>query len=168
MVIALMSIESKLCHLINKIDADLFESIVFKYFKPGNIQNSAEVDLLHLRVNQRLVALLNQPLEQSVVDSPGDAARGVGGLVHVLALGHPLGAHLDARLAEGLQQRGGVHAAQRGGAPGPGAGLRVGALRLLVPPLLLVPNLAEGHHGRGQLVAVQLLSLTEPQHIEGV
>ena len=167
-MIALMPIEIKHCHLVNKIDADLFESIVFKYFKPGNIQNSAEVDLLHLGVNQRLVTLLDQPLEQPVVDGPRDAARGVGGLVHVLALGHPLGAHLDARLAEGLQQRGGVHAAERGGPPGPGAGLRVGTLRLLVPPLLLVAHLAEGHDGRGQLVAVQLLSLTEPQHIEGV
>ena len=61
-------------YLIYKIYADLLETIVFKYLKSSDIEHSTKVDFLHLRINECLIALFNEPLEEPVIDCPGDAA----------------------------------------------------------------------------------------------
>ena len=61
-------------YLIDKIDANLLETVVFKYLKSSDIENSAKVYFLHLGINEGFIALLDEPLEEPVVDGPGYAA----------------------------------------------------------------------------------------------
>ena len=63
-----------LVYLIHKIYAYLLETIVFKYLKSSDIEHSTKVYFLHLRINECFIALLNEPLEEPVIDCPGDAA----------------------------------------------------------------------------------------------
>ena len=56
-------------------------------------------------IDEGVVALLNQPLEETVKDGPGNATDGSSGLVAGLTLGHPLGSDLDPWLAEVLDHQ---------------------------------------------------------------
>ena len=42
-----MVVEELLELLVDKVDGDLFESVVFKDLEPGDVEHSAEVGLLH-------------------------------------------------------------------------------------------------------------------------
>ena len=61
-------------YLIDKIDANLLETVVFKYLKSSDIEDSTKVYFLHLGINEGFIALLDEPLEEPVVDGPGYAA----------------------------------------------------------------------------------------------
>ena len=61
-------------YLIDKVDANLLETVVFKYLKSSDIENSTKVYFLHLGINEGFIALLDEPLEEPVVDGPGYAA----------------------------------------------------------------------------------------------
>ena len=94
-------IEELLQLLVDKVYGDLLEAIVLKYLKASNVQNSTEIDLLHSCIYESVITLEDEVVEESAVDPPGDAAHRVGGLAHVLSLGHPLRADFDLGLGEG-------------------------------------------------------------------
>ena len=89
-------------HLIDKIDANLLKSIVLENFKSSNIQNCTKVNFLHLRINQCLIALLNQPFEKSVINCPSNSTSCIRGLLNVLAFGDPFCSYFDPWFAEGF------------------------------------------------------------------
>lgn len=62
-----------LLYLVHKIDADLLETVVFKYFKSSNIEHSTKVDFFHFRIDECFIALLDEPFKKPVIDCPGDA-----------------------------------------------------------------------------------------------
>ena len=68
------------------------------------------ISLPHGGVDEGVVALGHEVAELLLEDGPGDARDGRVGLVHVLALGHPLGAHLDLGLGKVLVHDVGVQA----------------------------------------------------------
>ena len=71
-----MVVEELLQFLVHKVDGDLLEAVVLEDLESGNIEHSAEVGLLQGGVNEGVVTLLNEPLEDTVKDSPGDTASG--------------------------------------------------------------------------------------------
>merc|ERR1719270_1197884 len=118
----------------------------------------------HCRIDQSLIAFLNEPLEEPVKDSSGNASNGVHGLDDVLPLGDPLRADLDPGLAERLHHCLRVDTAVAANLGGDVHGV---GLALLVPALLLELHLAHGHDRGGQLVAVPLVVLGEAEDVEG-
>ena len=103
-------------------------------FESRNVENPDEAGLFHRGVHQRLVALFHQVLEDPVVQAPGYPRHRLVGLVDVLPLGDPLGAHLDLGLAEGLHHEDWVDAEELGRL---GRLLRAVWLALLLAALLL-------------------------------
>jgi hypothetical protein len=95
-------IEELLELLVDKVDRDLFKSIVLKDLKPSNVQDSAEVGLLHSWINKCIITLFNQPLEQAVKACSGNTTSSVGCLLAGLAFGYPFSTNLDTGFAEGL------------------------------------------------------------------
>ena len=93
-------VEELLKLLVDKVDGDLLEAVVLEDLKASNVKHSTEVGLLHcgihlankalaikmfaktkLNSHQSGVTLLNQPLEDTVKDGPGNATNSVGGLL---------------------------------------------------------------------------------------
>ena len=91
-------VEELLQLLVDKVDGELLESIVREDLKASDVEDGAEVDFLHARVDQSLIAFLNQPKEGSVIDRSSDASNSVCCLVHVLTFGHPLSANLPLKV----------------------------------------------------------------------
>ena len=88
-------IKKLLQFLIAKVDANLLESIKIKYFKSSDIQDSNVASFLHVGVDESLVTFLHNKLECSLVERPGNAGHGAGGLRHRLTLRHPLSSDLQ-------------------------------------------------------------------------
>merc|ERR1712061_705845 len=147
---------------------NLLEAVVLENLETGNVKHSAEVALLEGGVNEGVVTLDDEPLEHAVKDGTGDTTGGHGGLLYSLTLGHPLGANLDAGLAEGLEQRHGLNSAESGHLAGEGLGSNALHLGLVVTTLLDVDNTSSSHDTSSQHVAVKLLLGRDAEHIEGV
>merc|ERR1719210_2299314 len=84
-------VEELLELLVDKVDGNLFESIVLENLETSNIQDSAEVSLLECSINEGVVTLDNKPLEETVKDGSGNTSSGTSGLLNSLTLGDPLG-----------------------------------------------------------------------------
>merc|ERR550532_63808 len=161
-------VEELLQLLVDEVDGDLLEAVVLEDLETSDIEHSAEVGLLQAGVNECVVTLLNQPLEDTVEDGPGNTTSSSCGLLHSLALGHPLGSDLDPGLAESLEQRHGLNTAQSGHLAREGGGVNLLQLSLVVTTLLDVDDTSGSHHTGGQHVAVELLLLRESKNVEGV
>ena len=98
-------VEELLQLLVDKVDGELLEPVVREDLKASDVEDGAEVDLFHARVDQSLIAFLNQPKESSVIDRSSNPAHSVCCLVHVLTFGHPLSANLPHRIILSLSQQ---------------------------------------------------------------
>merc|ERR1712209_239751 len=87
-------VEELLELFIDIVDTDLLESVELKDLETSNIQDTNIVDLLHARVNQSLVTLLNNKSEGSLVDSTSNTTNRVGSSSTGGALGDPLSSDL--------------------------------------------------------------------------
>merc|ERR1719357_2136147 len=161
-------VEELLELLVDKVDGDLFKAVVFKDLKASNVKHSAEVGFLQCGINKGVIALFDQPPEHAIVDGPGDASHGVGSLLASLALDHPLGANLDPRLAERLDQGERVNLQGSGNFSWIGVWAYELAFSLVVATLGLELNATTGHDGSGQHVAVKLLLGSKAEDVEGI
>ena len=91
-------VEELLQLLVDKVDGELLESVVREDLKASDVEDGAEVDFFHARVDQSLIAFLNQPKKGSVIDRSGNPAHSVCCLVHILTFGHPLSANLPLKV----------------------------------------------------------------------
>ena len=98
-------VEELLQLLVDKVDGELLEPIEGEDLKASDVEDGAEVDFLHARVDQSLIAFLNQPKEGSVIDRSSDPTHSVCCLVHILTFGHPLSANLQHRIILNLSQQ---------------------------------------------------------------
>merc|ERR550519_2229927 len=154
--------------LVHKIDGDLFESVVLKDLKSGNIKHSTEVCLLEGGINKGIVTLLDEPLEDTVKDCPGNTSSGHGGLLAGLTLDHPLSSDLDPGLAESLEESNSVHTKRSSSLSSKGLYSNVLDLCLVIMTFGLINNTTAGHDTSSQDVTVKLLLLTEAENIEGI
>jgi len=97
--------------LIGEVNTELFKSVIFEYFKAGNVQNADEVLTLGFGV-QCLVYSLDQPAERATVYGLAECTDGVDHLVAVLAFIDVLVADFDARLEQALQEVGRLNTEQ--------------------------------------------------------
>ena len=112
----------------------IIDSNVFHQKTSNSIIYDNEDNFLHGVVHQSVVTFLNDELEDTAVETPGNAGHRLVALVAVLTLRHPLRPHLDLGLAEGLHHQLRVGAEQGGDL----LGLRhVVRLALLLSPFLL-------------------------------
>ena len=100
-----MLVEELLELLVDVVDANLLEGVELKNLKSCYVKNSDEVDFLHARVDQSLIAFLNQPKEGSVIDRSCNPTHSVCCLVHILTFGHPLSANLPFKIISNLSQQ---------------------------------------------------------------
>merc|ERR1719234_1569558 len=161
-------VEELLELLVDKVDGDLLEAIVFKDLKAGNVEHSAEVTLLQSGVNKGVVTFLNQPLEDAVVDGPADTTNSVCRLFAGLTLHHPLSADLDPGLAVSLDQWEGIDLEGSGNLSWESFRSDGLALSLVVTTLGLEFDASVAHNTCRQHVAVKLLVGTKTKHIEGI
>merc|ERR1719422_2451618 len=87
-------VEELLELLIDIVDTNLLESVELKNLETGNIQDTNVGDLLHCRVNQSLITLVNNNSEGSLVDSTSNTTDRVGSSSTGGALGDPLSSNL--------------------------------------------------------------------------
>merc|ERR1719400_3022114 len=125
-------VEELLQLLVDEVDGDLLEAVVLENLETSDIEHSAEVGLLEAGIDEGVVTLLNEPLEETVKDGPGDPASSSSSLLHSLTLGHPLGSDLDPGLAERLEQRGGLNTTQSSHLAREGGGVHLLQLGLVV------------------------------------
>merc|ERR1719312_1312249 len=71
-------VEELLELLVDVVDTNLFKSVEFKNFKSGNVEHTNIVNLLHCRIDQSLVTLVNNNSEGSLVDSTSNTTDRVG------------------------------------------------------------------------------------------
>merc|ERR1719210_2043247 len=163
-----MVVEELLELLIDKVDGDLLEAVVLEDLEAGDVEDSTEVGFLQAGIYEGVVALLNQPLEETVKDGPGNATDGSSRLIASLTLGHPLGADLDPGLAEHLDhlERGDLERASSLSRES----VRTNelALSLVVAALGLELDTTTGHHAGGQHVTVKLLLRAESKNVESI
>merc|ERR1711863_53201 len=163
-----MVVEELLELLVDKVDGDLLEPVIFKDLESGNVEHSAEVSLLHGGVNKSVVTLDDQPFEDAIKDGTGDTASGHGGLLAGLALGHPLSSDLDPGLAEGLEQGLGVNTKGSSCLARERFNAVISNLSLVVATLGLVNDATASHDTGGEHVAVKLLLRSKAEHVEGI
>ena len=77
-----MVVEELLQLLVDKVDGDLFEAVVLEDLEAGDVEDSTEVGLLQAGIDEGVVALLNQPLEETVKDCSSNATNGSGSLTN--------------------------------------------------------------------------------------
>ena len=87
-------IEKLLQFLIGEIDTKLFETVEFKNFEAGNIQNSDEKGLFDFGWEGPITSI-HQPFEQFVIHGFTKAADRVANLVFGSTLGHKFVSNLD-------------------------------------------------------------------------
>merc|ERR1719367_845938 len=161
-------VEELLELLVDKVDGNLFESIVLEDLETSNIQDSAEVSLLECSINEGVVTLDNKPLEETVKDGSGNTSSGTSGLLNSLTLGDPLGSDLDSWLAESLEQGSSFNSAECGHLSSKGVWGDLLQLSLVITTLLDVDNTSSSHDTSSQHVAVKLLLLGETKNVEGI
>merc|ERR1719443_268373 len=161
-------VEELLELLVDKVDGNLFESIVLEDLETSNIQDSAEVGLLECSINEGVVTLDNKPLEETVKDGSGNTSSGTSGLLNSLTLGDPLGSDLDSWLAESLEQGSSFNSAECGHLSSKGIWGDLLQLSLVITTLLDVDNTSSSHDTSSQHVAVELLLLRETENVEGI
>ena len=98
-------VEELLELLIAEVDAELLKTIELKDFKSSNVQDTDEDSFLHGVVHKSVVTLFNNEVEDSSIETPGDARHRLVRLVAVLTLGDPLSSNLDLGLAERLHHQ---------------------------------------------------------------
>jgi len=161
-------VEELLELLVDKVDGNLLKTIVFKDLKTSNIQDSTEVGLLQSRVNKSVITLLNEPLEQTVIDSSGNTSNSIGGLLTSLTLGDPLCTDLDSWLAEGLDHGKGINTTESSNFSRVSVRSNMFTLSLVITTLGLEFNSSKGHDCRGQHVAIPLLLISKAKNVEGI
>merc|ERR1719232_1397206 len=154
--------------LIDKVDGNLLKSVVLKNFKTSNVKHSTKVGLLQCSINKCVVTLLNEPLEHTVIDTPGNTSNSVGSLLASLTLGDPLGTDLDPGLAESLDHVEGINTTESSSLAWISVRSNLLTLSLVITTLGLELNTAKGHNSSGQHVAVKLLLLRESKNVEGI
>merc|ERR1719346_17721 len=87
-------VEELLELLVDVVDTDLLESVELEDLKTSNIQDTNVVDLLHGRINESLITLVNNKSEGSLVDSTSNTTNRVGSSSTGGALGDPLSSDL--------------------------------------------------------------------------
>merc|ERR1719422_1753131 len=87
-------VEELLELLVDIVDTDLFKGVEFENLKTSNIQDTNVVDLLHSRVNECLITLLNNNSEGSLIDGTSNTTDRVGSSSTGGALGDPLSSDL--------------------------------------------------------------------------
>ena len=73
-------VEELLKLLIDKVDGDLLEAVVLEDLEAGDVEDSTEVGFLQAGIDEGVVALLDQPLEETVKDGTSnttDSSRGL-------------------------------------------------------------------------------------------
>merc|ERR1740131_865230 len=161
-------VEELLKFLVDKVDGDLFKAIVFKDLKTSNIKHSTEVSFLEGSINQSIITLLNEPLEDSVKDGPGNTCSGTSGLFDVLSLGDPLSSDLDPGLTEGLDHCSCIHPKRSRNLSGKSIRSNFREFSLLISALLDVDNATTGHDTSSEDIAVKLLLFAKSKNIEGI
>merc|ERR1719348_645429 len=151
-----------------KIDGDLFESVVLKDLESGNIEHSTEVCLLEGVINKGIVTFVDEPLEDTVKDCPGNTSSGHSSLLTGLTLDHPLSSDLDPRLAEGLEESRSLYSERCSSLSSKGLYSNVSDLSLVITTLGLINNTTAGHDTSSQDITVELLLLAETENIEGI
>merc|ERR1711970_1616738 len=161
-------VEELLQLLVHKVDGDLLKAVVLKDLKSGNVEHSAEVGLLQGGIDEGVVTFVDEPLEDAVKDGPGDTTSGHGGLLAGLTLDDPLGTDLDSWLTEGLEHCLWVASEGSSGFSCKCIHGDISDFSLVVTTLGLVNDSTASHHTGSQHVAVELLLLREPKHIESI
>merc|ERR1712012_1100676 len=161
-------VEELLELLIDKVDGDLFESIVLEDLESGNIQDSAEVGLLERSINECVITLDNQPLEETIKDSSGNTSSGTSCLLNSLTLGHPLSSDLDPGLAESLEESIGINTTESSHLSSECVRSDLLQLSLVITTLLDVDDTSSSHDSSSEHVAVKLLLLSKSKNVEGI
>merc|ERR1719270_2056557 len=161
-------VEELLELFIDKVDGDLLKSVVLKNFKTSNVKHSTKVGLLQCSINKCVVSLLNEPLEHTIIDTPGNTSNSVGGLLASLTLGDPLSTDLDPGLAEGLDHVEGINTTESSSLARIGVRSNMFTLSLVITTLGLELNTSKGHNTRCQHVTIPLLLFSKSKNIEGV
>merc|ERR1711963_177054 len=87
-------VEELLELLIDVVDTDLLKGVELEDLETSNIQDTNIVDLLHGRINESLITLLNNKSEGSLIDSTSNTTNRVGSSGTGGALGDPLSSDL--------------------------------------------------------------------------
>merc|ERR1719270_3207838 len=161
-------VEELLELFIDKVDGDLLKSVVLKNFKTSNVKHSTKVGLLQRSIDKCVVSLLNEPLEHTIIDTPGNTSNSVGGLLASLTLGDPLRSDLDPGLAEGLDHVEGINTTESSSLAWIGVRSNMLTLSLVITTLGLELNTSKGHDTRCQHVTVPLLLFSKSKNIEGI
>merc|ERR1711963_30828 len=159
-------VEELLELLIDIVDTDLLESVELKDLETSNIQDTNIVDLLHARVNQSFITLLNNKSEGSLIDSTSNTTNRVGSSSTGGALGDPLSSNLQLGLAEVGDHPLGVNTSQSSNLLGIGIILDLSLLFLSNWDKVL-GHVTHVHHDSSVLVDIVLLFLGESKRLEG-
>merc|ERR550519_2479558 len=163
-----MVVEKLLQLFIDKVDGDLFKSIVFKDLKTSNIEHSAEVGFLHRMINECIITFLNEPLEEAVENGSGNTASGGGGLLAGLTLSHPFSTNLDAGFAESLDHLHSINTPEGSNLPWDVSLLCILILSLIITSLGGILNFSAGHDTRSDLQTAPSFQLTEANDIKSI
>merc|ERR1719322_1397749 len=87
-------VEELLELLIDIVDTDLLKGVEFENLETSNIQDTNVGDLLHCRVNECLITLLNNNSEGSLIDGTSNTTNRIGSSSTGGALGDPLSSDL--------------------------------------------------------------------------
>merc|ERR1719367_794120 len=87
-------VEELLELLVDVVDTDLLKGVEFENLKTSNIQDTNVGNLLHSRVNECLITLLNNNSEGSLIDGTSNTTNRVGSSSTGGALGDPLSSDL--------------------------------------------------------------------------
>ena len=68
-------VEELLQLFVDKVDGDLLEAVVLEDLKSGDVQDSREVGFFHGGVNEGFVTFDDEPVEETIVGSSGNATN---------------------------------------------------------------------------------------------
>merc|ERR1719412_967422 len=161
-------VEELLQFFVDKVNGDLFKSIVFKNLETSNIKHSAEVGFFHGRINECVITHLNEPLEEAIEHSSGNTTSGNSCLLAGLTFSHPFSTNLDAGFAESLDHFYSINTPKGSNLPWNVSLLCILILSLIITSLGGVHNFSAGHHTGSNLKTVPGVIFTKSKDIEGI